>query len=396
MEVKRLSLRQFRNYEHCELEFCPGVNVIAGENGQGKTTLLEAIFLCTCARSHRTSKDRELIRHEASEYRVELEFFADRGDEAFAESLSLAYLDALPGVPERGRSQRCVFYNGVKLDRIAELMGLFNAVIFCPEDILLIKEGPAGRRRFLDMLLSQLSRPYFCALQRYHNVLAQRNKLLKQLKEAALAGAEGEAALSAELSVWNGQLCEQAVVIIEQRAKVCAELAELAAERHRAISGGREELCIRYEGLRSVDAASTREAIREQYLNRLLAHEREDVFKGSTSVGPHRDDVELLLGDKALRAFGSQGQQRTAVLALKLAELELLRRARGRMPVLLLDDVLPELDERRRLSLIEGLKGAQVFITCTDVEEVHEKLKRLLEDKGSRTFRLSDNRLQMV
>ncbi len=394
MEVRKLTLQQFRNYESCSLEFCPGVNVITGENGQGKTTLLEAIFLCTCARSHKTSKDKELIHYDTSEYKVELEFVANPSLNDFSETLEIGYYEAIAGYAERSRNTRIIKYNGVKLDRVAEMMGLFNAVIFAPEDIMLIKEGPQGRRRFLDLLISQVNRHYFSSLQLYGSVLLQRNRLLKLMKERGGAGQDEH--LARQLSVWNEQLITHASEIILQRLKYAAMLAKHAANFHNQISSGSENMLLRYETLSGLTAESSLEDIANRYGEILLRHESEDIFRGSTSVGPHRDDISLKMDGKSLRSFGSQGQQRTAVLSLKLAELELLKEFTGQTPVLLLDDVLPELDENRRLSLVNSLKDAQVFITCTDIDEVHEKLRSLLADKGSRTYIVSNNQVTAV
>lgn len=396
MEVRKLELRQFRNYEACALEFCPGVNVISGENGQGKTTLLEAIFLCTCARSHKTSKDKELIQFNTNEYSLNLEFVANPLKNNFAETLEITYLDTIPGLQERSRISRVVKYNGVKLDRVAEMMGLFNAVIFAPEDIMLVKEGPQGRRRFLDLIISQVNRHYFSSLQLYSSILLQRNRLLKQMKEEQRGSRKPAEHFASQLAVWNEQLSKHAVEIITQRLKFSELLAKHAAYYHQEISSGAENLTVRYESLSGLTVVSSREEIALKYQETLKRHESEDVFRGSTSVGPHRDDISLSLENKSLRSFGSQGQQRTAVLSLKLAELELLRQHTGQTPVLLLDDVLPELDENRRLSLVNSLQDAQVFITCTDVDEVHEKLRTLLADKGSRSYIVSRNSVEMV
>lgn len=396
MEVRKLSLHQFRNYESCSLTFNPGVNVISGENGQGKTTLLEAIFLCTCARSHKTSKDKELIHYNRNEYLVSLDYVVNPEKNDFEESLEIAYYEAQSGVAERSRNTRVIRHNGVKLDRVAEMMGLFNAVIFAPEDIMLIKDSPQGRRRFLDLLISQVNRHYFSSLQLYSNVLTQRNRLLKQIKEEQKTTFTAAPHFAAQLSVWNDQLIRYAAEIIFQRLKYTAILAEQAKRYHAEISSGHENLVLRYESISGIDKDSSIAAIEERYAQILLKHESEDIFRGSTSSGPHRDDLSFNLDDKLLRSFGSQGQQRTAVLALKLAELYLLKEMSGQTPVLLLDDVLPELDENRRLALLNSLGDAQVFISCTDVDEVHEKLRQVLADKGSSTFKVSRNQVEMV
>lgn len=383
MEVKRLQLKQFRNYASLDLEFCSGVNLISGKNGQGKTSILEAIFLCTCARSHRTSKDKELIQHGASSYTVEMELESAYRTEKLSESLLIHY-------EEKSflnkKATRQVFKDGVKLDRVAELMGIFNAVIFAPEDIQLIKASPQGRRRFVDLLLSQVKRSYFVQLTQYHQVLQQRNHLLKQMKEHS----GNRNLLHLQLEVWNERFLDFATDLFWERKTLLKDLANSLKPYHANISGGKEEVKLIYESHRAVLDGESKEEIRLGLEERLKKMELQEIERGISLTGPQRDDLDFLLNGVSLKTYGSQGQQRTCVLALKQAELDFLKAKTKQTPVLLLDDVLPELDEQRRLSLISGIQETQVFITCTDVEEAHVQLRSMLHDRGSRSFVVRD------
>lgn len=394
MRVRALHLEQFRLYENVDLQFSPGINLFYGSNGQGKTSLLEAIFLCTCARSHRTARDQELIRHHQNHYTVEL-FLSDQEkicDQQDMESIRILFTqaDAVPG--GKGRSQRLVWHNGVQLDRIAEMMGLFHAVMFAPEDIMLVKGNPQGRRRFLDLLLSQLKRPYFLLLQKYVQTLNQRNRLLKQIRECC-SMRTGDRLLRGDLQdqldLWTDAFLSVAAAITMIRKSCVESLNTEAAISHALISGDRERLRIRYTSSKNVEEAATEEECREAYQERYSKVRDEEISRGSSLLGPHRDDLDIQLNDLPLKIYGSQGQQRTAVLALKHAELRYIHQQSGSKPALLLDDVLPELDEGRRLALLSAIDDAQVFLTCTDVESVHEKLRSLLHTRESAVYEVS-------
>lgn len=379
MKVKQLQLHNFRNYEHLDMTFGPGVNVLSGFNGQGKTNLLEALYCCSCARSHRTARDTELIRRGAEGYRIELLYDTDRYKD---ETLTLAYFNSFPDGNQEKKSRRLLWHDGLLQARIASLYGLFNAVIFAPEDLMLVKEGPAERRRFLDILISQIKPGYFSDLQQYTKVLNQRNTLLKQLRDKSAYGLDQlDLLLKTEWETWTERLAELALNLIRQRLVFAEQISQLAGQFHRQIANDHEQLSLRYQSqaAAAAQAAETKEPAGQlRQLQQLYRRNYDnDVARGATGSGPHRDDLILSINGQPLKAFGSQGQQRTAVLALKLAELKLLKQYTGEMPVLLLDDVMSELDVLRRGCLVEAIKGCQVFISCTDTEAIRTELKEL-------------------
>ncbi len=378
MIIKKIELTQFRNYENQSILVGPGINVFYGDNAQGKTNILEAVYLCACARSHRTSRDTELILHNADQYVVRMSFVNQNGSE---EEIEINFLDALPGDPQRGKSMRIVRHNGIRLERIGELMGIFHAVIFAPEDLMLVKEGPSTRRRYLDLLISQVRPSYFSNLQQYSRYLMQRNKLLKDLRDShRTRGSDGKPQLNEQermqLDVWNQALSEQAASLIEQRLIYTKRIAKIAGEAQKRISSGKEMLYVKYKTISGIKNDMSKEIIYKAYNEKLKSMINEDLDRGTTSIGPHRDDLEFSLDGDQLKPFASQGQQRSAVLSLKLAELAILRQDTGEAPVLLLDDVMSELDENRRNSLLENIKDAQVFVTCTDAQQVVHEIRR--------------------
>lgn len=378
MIIKQIELNQFRNYENQTMEIAPGINVFYGDNAQGKTNILEAVYLCACARSHRTSRDSELIRRDADQYRVWIRFVNQNGSE---EEIEINYFDVVNGDPQRSKAMRIVRHNGIKLDKISDLMGIFHAVIFAPEDLMLVKEGPSTRRRYLDLLISQVRPSYFLSLQQYSRYLMQRNKLLKDLRDRRRNREMGgqnslDESERLQLDVWNQALAEQAAKVIEQRLIYAGRISEKACEAQNKISSGKEKLYVKYKTISGIKPDMSKEQIFNVYYNKLKNMINEDLEKGITGTGPHRDDLELSLDGDGLKPFASQGQQRSAVLALKLAELSILCQDTGEAPVLLLDDVMSELDENRRNSLLENINDAQVFVTCTDAQQVVREIRR--------------------
>ena len=386
MQITGLHLQNFRNYEDQNIEFCPGTNVFVGDNGQGKTNVLEAIYLTSCASSHRTSRDFELILHNKDFYRVTLGFIHENKS---SESISLLYMDAQDNLSKR---ERQIFHNGFKLDKISDLFGIFNAVIFAPEDVLLVKEGPAKRRRYIDLLLSQVSPLYFRNLQQLQGILKQRNSLLKDIKQnisnnhISLKDVEkiitkkidiyqfdlSHAAVFSviNLEVWTERLAKIAAEIIYTRRKYIDEIEKIAQKILLEFTDEKEELLLRYK---TISFAKNKESIEDIYLNLLKRYENstiDDIFRGSTSIGPHRDDIDIFLNGQNIKNYASQGQQLSVVLSLKLAELEIIKNERKEKPVLLLDDVMSELDEKRRKKLVEIVKEHQVFITCTEIDQI--------------------------
>lgn len=385
MRIQSVHLDHFRNYERLDLEVKPFINVFYGENAQGKTNIIEAIYLCACARSHRTSKDKEMIAHGGDHYGVKLILCAEAGSE-FNESISLSFYDEEKEAASSRKTRRIASYNDVTLEKMSQFFGLFNAVIFAPEDLLLIKEGPSVRRRFLDLLISQVRPSYFNNLQIYSRLLMQRNRTLKLLRLSCGAHrltAEEEA----EIEVWDYSMAPVSAEIIRERMIFSERIASLASEHHHRISSGKEKLFIRYKTITGLlsDVASTGEEeigskIKQHLISKWRATHQDDFDKGLTSVGLHKDDIELSLDGEGLRPFASQGQQRSAALALKLAELEIVRLETAETPVLLLDDVFSELDAGRRSALLSNIGDAQVFITCTDRAFIDNELSPLRPD----------------
>ena len=343
MKIIRAQLNHFRSYEGCDLAPCEGVNVLLGDNGQGKTNVLEALYLCCTGRSHRTRQDRELIRWGAEAAQVSVE--AERRDGSHQVEITL---------PALGR--RRIRIAGQEISRSGELMGHVTGVLFSPEDLRTVKDGPAERRRFVDMALSQVKPAYYYALQRYARALRQRNETLKAVA--------AQPAFMATLDAWDEQLAEAGAALMRYRREYIARLSAVAAETHREIADGRERLEIRYAP--SVTLGDDAQSL----LDALFAARENDLRRMTTSVGAHRDDVLLLVEGRDVRAFGSQGQQRTAALAMRLSELEVMREQLDEWPMLMLDDVMSELDPGRRRQLVGRLRGIQTFITCTDEDDL--------------------------
>lgn len=342
MWVSQLQLTNFRNYARLQLQPDAGLCVLTGDNAAGKTNVLEAVFLCALGRSHRTSRDAELIRESEQAGAVALTLHTRGGTRNISCKLMAG---------ERKR----VLIDGTALSRSGELLGCLNVVMFAPEDLMLVKGGPGERRRFLDMEISQLRPAYYYTLQQYNVALKQRNALLK---------AEAETAL---LEPWDEQLSRLGAAITAERAQFLSELGGIASRLHVQLSGGRETLLLAYQpNLPDVEPDRLAAAMRERLFDAL----ERDRFRGSTSVGPHRDDIAMALDGSDVRVYGSQGQQRTVVLSLKLSELQIMRQLRGESPVLLLDDVFSELDRRRQRMLLDAVQGCQTFLTCTHLEEL--------------------------
>ena len=342
MQITRIQLTDFRNYAALDLAPCAGVTVLVGDNAQGKTNALEAVYLTCTGRSHRTRQDRELIRWGAPFASVRVD--AQRRDGGHDVEIIL---------PETGR--RRLKIAGQEASRSGELMGHVTGVLFAPEDLRTVKDGPAERRRFVDMALSQLRPVYYYALQRYMRALRQRNEALK--------AAQYSPQLLSTLDSWGEQLAAACVEVTRHRGEYIGRLCEAAAETHEHIALGRERLQIVYRPSVEDDSA-------EAVLQALFMARETDLKRQTTSVGAHRDDIQLLVGGKDVRAFGSQGQQRTAALAMRLSELRVMTAEMGEAPVLMLDDVMSELDPSRRRQLLSYLDGIQTLVTCTDLDDL--------------------------
>jgi DNA replication and repair protein RecF len=336
MFISEIRLKNFRNYRECFLTLNQKVNILRGSNAQGKTNLAEAVYYVCVGRSPRTSRDRELIRWD-----TEAAYVSAAAQKSYGKIKVECYLT---------KNEKRISINSVPISRMGELMGAINAVFFSPDELKVVKDGPSDRRRFMDIDICQLSKTYFYALNRYNKILAQRNKLLKK-------GGD----IGAQLDVWNLQLADPAAKIIAARADFVDKLKAHAKEAHAYLSDGAENLEVEYEGI-----AGWRDGdIKAAFLAELKKTREKDIFNGYTNSGIHKDDLQLTVNGVDVRAYGSQGQQRTAILALKLAELEIFAAEIGEYPVLILDDVLSELDPKRQQKLLERIKTVQTIITCT-------------------------------
>lgn len=365
MFVIRFAAQGFRNLAEEEIFPCEEVNVIYGGNAQGKTNLLEGIWLFTGGHSFRGAKDAELPRIDGATGKnlpsaaLALDFFSEEREQ-----------EAVLQIENGRRSSRI---NGVKKDTGTALVGKVRAVIFSPEHLLLIKEGPSHRRSFLDCALCQLKPSYATVLSTYRRALLQRNALLKDMAKSSQ--------LTDTLGVWNSRIAKLGAQVMEERKGFTTGIAPEIARIYSGIAQGREEICVSYDP--SVKGIGTREEIEKLFLNELERTAASDARTGFTSVGPHRDDLEITIDGISARAYGSQGQQRSAVLAMKLAEAQALAEFSGEPPIVLLDDVMSELDRERQDYLLNHLQGQQVFITCCSPETVS------LMETGMR-FRVED------
>lgn len=343
MRIKKLFLQNFRNYEREEFDFSDGLNVLFGKNGQGKTNCAEAVFyLCTGA-SLRIRHDKQLIRIGAESARIVAEAENRYGKVTLSADVY--------------ENKREIKINGAKIAKNADLMGRLNSVFFSPGELRLIQDGPDERRRFMNISISQTSPAYYTALLRYNKILDQRNTLLKDRDITMVLDT---------LPVWDEQLCKYAAVIVKKRKEFLDELSPLAGELHAFLTDGAERLELKPDQKYEDDE----EEIEKTLLRRLSNNYEKDLRLGFTTVGPHRDDVDFFLSGVDAKAYASQGQTRTAALAVKLAEVEIFKRLSGEYPVLILDDVMSELDLPRRKKLVSRISGLQTILTCTHAERV--------------------------
>lgn len=322
-----------------------GYNIIFGNNAQGKTNIIEAIFLCASGRSHRTNKDQELVKTGDNGYYIKLDLHKEENDF----SIEMIY--------EKNERKK-IKVNEIPLKKVGNLMGTLNAVIFSPEDLFIVKEGPSERRRFLDMTISQIKPSYFYDLQQYLKILLQRNMLLKEIVNRK--------GLIDTLDIWNDHLIKTGSRIMKVRNEFIESLNKHAEIRHRQLTNETEELLLKYDPSFKINDSNEIGVIEEKYKKTLEASVEKEMSKCTTIYGPHRDDYDIVLNNMSTKIYGSQGQQRTAVLSIKLAEIDIMKEITGDYPVLLLDDVLSELDNKRQKYLFENIGNIQTFITCTD------------------------------
>jgi DNA replication and repair protein RecF len=341
MYIRSLELKDYRNFNELSMEFHDGTNILYGDNAQGKTNILESIYICGTTKSHRSSKDKEIIKLDKNESHIRV--WLERDSISHKIDMHL-----------KKNKPKGVAIDGIPIKKSSELFGIVNIVFFSPEDLSIIKNGPSERRRFIDLELCQLDKVYLYNLSNYNKIISQRNNLLKQISF--------NRKLMDTLSIWDMQLADYGIQIIKRRNQFIQELNEIVYHIHKKLTGDKENLIIKYEPNVS----------REEFTNKLTANIEKDIALKMTSVGPHRDDISFFNGDIDIRKFGSQGQQRTSALSLKLAEIELVKISIKDKPILLLDDVLSELDRNRQNYLLNSIQGIQTLITCTGLEEFIE------------------------
>lgn len=364
MNITRLQFSGFRNLEDSFIEPCEGVNIIYGDNAQGKTNLLECIWLFTGGHSFRGAKHRELVNFESENAAIKMNFYSQERDQ-------YSTIDIING-------KREVTVNGVKKFSPAEMIGKFCAIVFSPEHLTLIKSGPGERRKFIDGAICQIKPGYAALLARYNQTLNQRNALLKEIRR--------QSELRDTLSIWSERLAYLGAHICFERINYMNKLKINAEKFHDGISRGTESFDIKYSSTWGYKDHTKIEEIQNSLFKYLDEGYKTDFQNGVTSYGPHRDDIDIFINQKKARTYSSQGQQRSAVLSLKLAEAEILRSSICEKPVILLDDVLSELDAYRQDYLINEIKGWQVFITCCEPYAINEML-------SGKSFRLINGKI---
>lgn len=338
MYISSLELADFRNIVSLHMEFSQGTNILYGENAQGKTNILESLYMISTTKSHRGVRDRDMIRFGVEESHIR-------------SLIMKGGIDYRVDMHLRKNKSKGIAINGQRIRKASEMIGLLHIVFFSPEDLGIVKNGPAERRRFMDMELCQLDASYLHNLNQYNKTVENRNRLLRDMYQFP--------DLQDTLSIWDDQLINYGRQIIESRRGFISDLNEIVGDIHSKLSGNREHLTILYEPNTEAD----------EFEEKLRRSRERDIHMKSTSVGPHRDDFSFMDRDTDLRRYGSQGQQRTCALSLKLSEIDLVKKVIGHRPVLMMDDVLSELDSGRQNYLLSTIGGIQTFITCTGLDE---------------------------
>lgn len=346
MYIKQIILKDYRNYSEDNINFISKSNIIIGQNAQGKTNILEAIYFCAFGKSFRTTKDIELIRKNSTAFRIKIVYFKNNREQI----IDVIY---------RQDQKKQILLNEVPLKSIIELIGCINVVLFSPEDLKLIKGGPSERRRFLDREISHLSKRYIDDLVSYHKILNQRNKLLKTIYF--------QPNLKKSLDVWDEQLVHYGVNIIKKRADFINKLDNIAQITHKSLTYGKETISVQYFSSLIAHSKFEYDKIENEFKKQLVNSYEKDIKYGFTGIGPHKDDLIIKIDDNDTRKYASQGQQRTAALTLKLSEIKVIEQEIGETPILLLDDVMSELDLERQSLLTQSIKGMQTIITTTDL-----------------------------
>ncbi|MBO0460336.1 MULTISPECIES: DNA replication/repair protein RecF [Enterococcus] len=354
MRLNKLHLKNYRNYQELQIDFSKNLVIFLGENAQGKTNLLESIYVLAMTRSHRTNSEQELIGWNDEQSMIQGEI--TRGTSKIPLEIQLS---------KKGRKTKI---NHIEQKKLSSYVGQLNVILFAPEDLSLVKGSPQIRRKFLDMELGQINPIYLYDLVQYQAILKQRNQYLKQLNEKKQTDL-------LYLDILSEQLAEFGSKVLKARAQFIKRLEYWANSLHQQITHQREQLAIEYvTSLSSLDTLTVQE-IQSQFLTLLEQNKKKDLFRGTTTVGPHRDDLSFFVNEKNVQNFGSQGQQRTTALSVKLAEIDLIKEETGEYPILLLDDVMSELDDQRQLHLLETIEGkVQTFLTTTTLDHVKNKM----------------------
>ncbi|MDK2933576.1 MAG: replication and repair protein RecF [Clostridiales bacterium] len=368
MYVSNIKLRNYRNYSNADINFGKNINIIYGDNAQGKTNILESIYLFATGKSHRTNKDKELIKFDHEYANLKINFYNKNG------------LNSGEMILDQNQKKR-IKINTVPINRLGELMGFLNAVLFAPEDLNLIKEGPSQRRRFLDIFISQLRPNYFYNLQQYIKVLEQRNNLLKTIN--LQKSSQSRHMLQDTLSIWDEKLVEHGSNIMLNRTVFIKKLKEYAKKIHLNITQEMEQLEVEYLPNVKMNHMEDLTAIKDLFQKRLNEKKKKELNTGVTLIGPHRDDIHFVVNNMPVKNYGSQGQQRTVIFSLKMAQMEFMKEDLGEYPVLLLDDIMSELDHNRQDYIIRNISDKQVFITCTDID-------RFEKDHNTTFFRIEN------
>jgi len=345
MYIEKIKLSNFRNYIEQEIELDKNINIFYGNNAQGKTNIIEAIYLSAIGKSYRTSKDKELIN-------INKSFAIDE--------IKYSKKDREGTVKIEISDKKQISVNGIKAKKMSEVLGNINIVLFTPDDIDIFKEGPSRRRKILDIMISQLRPNYLYNLNMYNKVLEQRNNYLKQIKF--------ENKPEAMLDIWEEKLADYAEIIYNYRKEFVKKIKDKIVDIHKKITDNKEILSVEY---------ISNFCNKEEFIKSLERHRRIDIIKGFTGKGIHRDDLKLYINDEEIEIYGSQGQRRSTILSIKLSELEIIKEEIEEMPILLLDDFMSELDKERREKFLEDVKDTQIIITCTDKLELKNKNKKI-------------------
>ena len=345
MYIKKIKLNNFRNYQEQEIELDKNINIFYGNNAQGKTNIIESIYLCAIGKSYRTNKDREIIKLNETYSKVDINFNKKDRDGKIKVEIS---------------DKKNIYINDIKSKKMSEILGNINIVLFNPDDINTFKEGPSKRRRILDVMISQIRPAYVYNLNMYLKTLEQRNNYLKQIKY--------ENKSEEMLEIWETKLSDYAEIIYNYRKEFAEKIKEKIVDIHKKITDNKEEIKIEYIS----DFEN-----KEQFLKILEKNRKLDIIKGYTGKGIHRDDLKLYINDKDIEIYGSQGQHRSSILSIKLSEFEIIKDEIDESPILLLDDFMSELDKERRENFLEDVKDTQIIITCTDKLELKNEKKKV-------------------